>query len=66
MYDIEIYEDIHGKSEIKQYIKNLQDKKNKSNNIKFNKIFIPSIITPAIGPKAKAPTKTGTSLKSSS
>lgn len=38
MYNIEIYEDNHGKSEIKEYIKSLQNKKNKSNNIKFNKI----------------------------
>lgn len=39
MYDIEIYEDVHGKSEIKKYIKNLQNMKNKNNNIKFNKII---------------------------
>lgn len=38
MYIIEIYEDKNGKSEIKEYIKNLQKKKNKNNNIKFNKI----------------------------
>ncbi len=38
MYNIEIYEDKNGKSEIKEYIQELQNKTNKSNRIKFNKI----------------------------
>lgn len=39
MYCIEIYEDIKGKSEVKEYIKALQKNKNKNNSIKFNKII---------------------------
>ena len=39
MYIIEIYEDIEGKSEIKDYIKILQKRENKDSNIKFNKII---------------------------
>jgi len=39
MYEIEIYQDKNGKSEIKEYIKNLQKNKNKDSNIKFNKII---------------------------
>ena len=39
MFDIEIYEDKNGKSEIKEYISELQNKKSKDNNIKFNKII---------------------------
>jgi len=39
MYDIEIYEDKNGRSEIKEYIKNLQKKDNKDNKIKLNKII---------------------------
>lgn len=38
MYNVEIYEDKYGKSEVKEYIKNLQQKRNKDSNIKFNKI----------------------------
>jgi len=38
MYEIIFYEDKNGRSEIKDYIRNLQENKNKSNNIKFNKI----------------------------
>lgn len=34
MFDIEIYEDKNGKSEIKEYIRDLQTKKTKDNNIK--------------------------------
>lgn len=39
MYSIKIYEDKHGKSEIKEYIRNLQCNKDKSSRIKFNKII---------------------------
>ena len=39
MYEIEIYENKKGKSEIKEYIKVLQQKKNKDNQIKVNKII---------------------------
>lgn len=39
MYQVEIYEDKNGKSEIKDYIKNLQTKKNKDAKIKVNKII---------------------------
>ena len=39
MYNIEIYETINGKSEIKEYIKKLQEKNNKNNHIKLNKII---------------------------
>lgn len=38
MYNIEIYEDKNGKSEIRDYIKSIQQRKNKNNNIKFTKI----------------------------
>lgn len=34
MFDIEIYEDKNGKSEIKEYIRDLQTNKTKDNNIK--------------------------------
>lgn len=39
MYDIEIYETINGRSEVKEYIKSLQDKKSKDKKIKFEKII---------------------------
>ena len=39
MYEIEIYEDKNKKSEIKEYIKNLNKNKSKDNNIKLNKII---------------------------
>lgn len=39
MYDIEIYETKNGKSEVKEYIKKLQENNNKSNKIKLNKII---------------------------
>ena len=41
MYDIEIYEDKNGKSEIKEYIKELESKKHtsKDDKIKFAKII---------------------------
>lgn len=39
MYEIIFYEDKNKRSEIKEYIKSLQENKNKSNNIKFNKII---------------------------
>jgi len=39
MFDIEIYEDKNGKSEVKDYISRLQSKKTKDSNIKFNKII---------------------------
>lgn len=38
MYNVEIYEDKYGKSEVKEYIKSLRQKGNKDSNIKFNKI----------------------------
>ena len=38
MYNVEIYENQYGKSEIKEYIKKLQKSKSKDSNIKFNKI----------------------------
>ena len=38
MYNIEIYENREGKSELKEYLRNLKIKNNKSSNIKFNKI----------------------------
>lgn len=38
MYDIEIYETINGRSEVKEYIKSLQDKKSKDKKIKFEKV----------------------------
>lgn len=37
-YIIEIYKDKRGKSEISEYLKQLQDNKTKDNYIKFNKI----------------------------
>ena len=39
MYDIEIYEDKKGKSEIKEYIKKLRKNNNKNSRIKLNKII---------------------------
>lgn len=39
MYKIEIYEDKNGKSEIKEYIKELQKRNTKDSNIKFTKII---------------------------
>ena len=39
MYDIEIYETESGKSEVKEYIKELQKKTNKDKKIKFQKII---------------------------
>lgn len=38
MYDIEIYEDKNGRSEVGEYIKGLQKKNDKDSKIKFNKI----------------------------
>lgn len=38
MYDIIIYEDKNGKSELQEYLKQLQSKPSKDNNIKFKKI----------------------------
>lgn len=39
MYEIIFYEDKNKRSEIKDYIRSLQENNNKSNNIKFNKII---------------------------
>lgn len=39
MYNIEIYKDKNGKSEIEEYIQYLQTNNNKSNRIKLNKII---------------------------
>jgi len=39
MYDVEIYETENGKSEVKEYIKELQKKINKDKKIKFQKII---------------------------
>lgn len=39
MYKIEIYEDKHGKSEIKEYIRELQKQNSKDSNIKIKKII---------------------------
>lgn len=39
MYNIIIYEDTNGKSEVKDYIARLRQKTNKDNIIKFNKII---------------------------
>lgn len=39
MFEIEIYENKNGKSEIKDYINELQQNKIKDNNVKFNKII---------------------------
>ena len=36
MYKIEIYETENGKSEVKDYIKSLQEKNNKDSNIKLD------------------------------
>lgn len=38
MFDIEIYEDKSGRSEIREYFEGLRTKKTKDNKIKFNKI----------------------------
>ena len=38
MYTIEFYEDKNGRSEIEEYLKQLQNNPNKDNNIKFKKI----------------------------
>lgn len=38
MYDIEIYEDIHGNSEVNDYFEGLQKSKSKDDRIKANKI----------------------------
>lgn len=39
MYDIEIYENLNGRSEIKEYILNLQKNNSKESRIKFKKII---------------------------
>ena len=39
MYNIEIYIDKNGNSEIKEYIENLKNSNNKDSKIKFNKII---------------------------
>lgn len=39
MHEIIFYEDKNGKSEIKEYIRNLRKNQNKSNSIKFSKII---------------------------
>ena len=39
MYDVEIYETENGKSEVKEYIKELQKKTSKDKKIKFQKII---------------------------
>lgn len=39
MYSIKIYEDRYGKSEIKEYIRNLRQNTCKDSKIKFNKII---------------------------
>lgn len=39
MYDIEIYETLNGRSEIKEYILNLQKNNSKESRIKFRKII---------------------------
>jgi len=39
MYDVEIYETENGKSEVKEYIKELQKETNKDKKIKFQKII---------------------------
>ena len=39
MYNIKIYETENGRSEIKEYIKQLNNKNSKSNKIKLNKII---------------------------
>ena len=39
MYNIEIYEDKNGRSEVVEYIKSLQKKNDKDSKIKFNKII---------------------------
>ena len=40
MYEIIFYEDKNGRSEIKEYIRNLRENQTKSNNIKFSKIYL--------------------------
>ena len=40
MFDIEIYEDERGKSEIREHIIELQNKSDKDSKIKFNKIVV--------------------------
>lgn len=40
MYDIEFYEDIHGKSEVYEYIQKLRQNLNKKNKQKLKKIDI--------------------------
>lgn len=39
MYNIKIYEEKNGKSEIKEYIKSLRRSNSKSSKIKFNKVI---------------------------
>ena len=39
MFTIEFYEDKEGKSEIIEYLQQLQRKPNKNNNIKFKKLY---------------------------
>ena len=38
MYDIEFYKDKNNRSEVEEYLVGLQQKNNKDNRIKFNKI----------------------------
>ena len=40
MFEIDIYKDKNGNCEIKNFLKNLQENKNKDNNIKFKKIVL--------------------------
>ncbi len=40
MYEIEFYEDIHGKSEVYEYIQHLQNNFNKENKQKLKKIYM--------------------------
>ena len=40
MYDIEFYEDIHGKSEVYEYIQQLRQNLNKKNKQKLKKIYM--------------------------
>ena len=40
MYEIEFYENIHGKSEVYEYIKHLQNNHNKENKQKLKKIYM--------------------------
>ena len=39
MYDIEIYENENGRSEVKEYIRGLKEKNNKDSRVKFEKII---------------------------